>query len=137
MRVALNARREEKLNLEEVVLEYKTKALEVKILSHRAQIHAQYFQEVRNIREQYMEKLNEQFSRIQRERRQWKTKEPHFVYNYDPSRSIQVAYQTAYNQEVSILSGIARYVGFPGAPEIHGATSNDIEEDLRAMNVCI
>ena len=46
-----------------------------------------------------------------------------------------VAQQTAYNTEVSILSGMAKHVGFPAAPEIMGATQSEIEEDLKSLGV--
>lgn len=82
-----------------------------------------------------MYKLNEHFSAIQRERRHLKGKETQFVYNFNPKRSVQVTQQRAYNKEVSLLSGIARYVGFPAAPEIQGPSKEDVEADLRAMKV--
>ena len=37
--------------------------------------------------------------------------------------------------EVQILSGIAKYIGFPAAPEVKGATSNETQQDLEAMGV--
>jgi hypothetical protein len=50
-------------------------------------------------------------------------------------RSDQIRHQTAYNLEVSILSGVAKYVGFPAAPDISTARSTDVDDDLRAMKV--
>jgi hypothetical protein len=50
-------------------------------------------------------------------------------------RSDQIRHQTAYNLEVSVLSGVAKYVGFPAAPDISAARPTEIDEDLRAMKV--
>ena len=41
----------------------------------------------------------------------------------------------AYNMEVQILSGIAKYIGFPAAPEVKGAASSEMQQDLEAMGV--
>ncbi|EPE31584.1 hypothetical protein GLAREA_12340 [Glarea lozoyensis ATCC 20868] len=41
--------------------------------------------------------------------------------------------QVAYSNEVSILSGIAKYVGFPAAPAMASATAAELEEDMEKM----
>jgi hypothetical protein len=41
----------------------------------------------------------------------------------------------AYNKEVSILSGVAKYQGFPAAPDIRGATEDQVENDFDAITV--
>jgi hypothetical protein len=43
--------------------------------------------------------------------------------------------QASYNLEVSILSGIAKHVGFPAAPTIEGARASEIDDDFKAMGV--
>ena len=50
-------------------------------------------------------------------------------------RSKQISQQTAYNTEVSVLSGFAKYVGFPAAPEIQPVRRQDLEEDLQNMGI--
>ena len=37
--------------------------------------------------------------------------------------------------EVAILAGIAKYIGFPAAPEVKGAAPNEMQADLEAMGV--
>ena len=59
-----------------------------------------------------------------------------YTYMYQPKRSKQLQQQAAYNLEVSLLSGIAKYVGFPSAPEMKGAKSSEVEDDFRNMRVC-
>ena len=50
-------------------------------------------------------------------------------------RSEQIRQQAAYNLEVSILSGVAKHVGFPAAPELRAARPTEIDDDFRAMKV--
>ena len=48
---------------------------------------------------------------------------------------LQITQQTAYNKEVSVLSGIAKYVGFPTAPDITGVRAAELDEDMEKMGV--
>lgn len=137
MRQCIDERREQKIQLENVLLFYKQKTMENAVHAARAQSHSQYFQTVRAIRERHTERLNELFCRTQKERRQIQAREPRFGYAFNPKRSKQIAHQTAYNKEVSLLSGIARHVGFPAAPELHGARGSEMEDDFRAMQACL
>ena len=135
MRQALDARRDEKQRLEQINLQYKIQNLQKKILATRAQMHCQHYQKVREIRDDYLERLNSDYCQIQRERRQFIRKEPHFTYKFETDKPKQVENQTKYNKEVSLLSGIARHKGFPGAPELESAMSEDVEGDFREMRV--
>jgi hypothetical protein len=45
--------------------------------------------------------------------------------------------QVAYSNEVSILSGVAKYVGFPAAPPMASTTAAELEEDLEKMGVSL
>lgn len=124
---------EDKIQYEQTLLKYKLIALEKKSIAEKAQIHSQYMQSVREIRERTLEQLQKESYQLQRERRHVEGDVPDYSYLYTTNRAEQIANQTAYNTEVSILSGIAKYVGFPAAPEIAGARPNEIEEDLQAM----
>ena len=133
----LDQRRDEKIHLEHVLLEYKIKALETKSVAERSQLHSQYFQTVRAIRERKLEEVGEQWYQIQRDRRgcEGSGNVSDFTYNFATRRSQQITQQTAYNLEVSILSGVAKYVGFPAAPSINGARSSEIDDDFQNMGV--
>lgn len=135
MRQCLDARRDEKIELEKINLRYKIETLKVTTLAERAAMNSQFFQEIREARESHLEKLNERTSSLHKERKSLFAKDPHFSYAFEPRRSRQILAQTAYNKEVSILSGIARHVGFPAAPEMNGVRASDIEDDLKAMKV--
>lgn len=135
MRQCIDARRDEKIQLEHITMDYKVKCIENKVIAERAQLHSQFFQDVRELREQHLTTLNETFCQIQKERRQWKAKEPQFIYSFDPNRSQQITNQRAYNKEISLLSGIALHVGFPAAPLMEGAHPHEIEDDFRTMQL--
>ena len=148
----LDARRDEKIELEGTLLHYKVKALQTKSVAERSQIHSQYFQAVRSTREQKLEEVGEQWYQIQRDRRGWDggvpgrflppplpahadARLPDYAYRFNARRSQQITQQTSYNLEVSILSGVARHVGFPAAPPIEGARPSEIDEDFQSMGL--
>ena len=41
----------------------------------------------------------------------------------------------AYNTEVSMLAGIAKYEGFPAGPEVRGASSAEVDDDFKTIEV--
>ena len=132
---AISAQRRERIQHARTVFNFKVKALQNKSVAERTQHFSQYMQTVRDIRDRSLEQANKEWYQIQRERRTPDEDKTDTMYHFSMKRSDQVAQQTAYNTEVSILSGIAKYVGFPAAPEIEGASSTEIEDDLRKMGV--
>ena len=135
MMECIDQRRDEKIEYEQTLLRYKLQALERKSVAERAQLHGQYMQTARDIRDRVLEQISKEWYQIQRERRSWDGDLPCYMYKFPTKRSQQITQQTAYNTEVSVLSGIAKYVGFPSAPEITGARPNEIDDDLKSMGV--
>ena len=127
--------RDEKFEVEQKLLVYKIGALKNKAVAERSQIHSQYFQTVRDIRETHLERISEHFYRIQRDRFKADSSVPSFTIPFPEKRSQQIWQQTAYNKEVSILSGVAKYVGFPAAPELEASGQRDVEDDIQKMGV--
>jgi hypothetical protein len=127
--------RDEKFEVEQKLLVYKIGALKNKAVAERSQIHSQYFQTVRDIRERHLERISEHFYRIQRDRFKADSSVPNFSIPFPEKRSQQILQQTAYNKEVSILSGVAKYVGFPAAPELAASKQKDVEDDIQKMGV--
>ncbi|KIX98774.1 uncharacterized protein Z520_05235 [Fonsecaea multimorphosa CBS 102226] len=127
--------RDEKYEIEQKLLVYKIGALKNKAVAERSQIHSQYFQTVRDIRERHLERLSEHFYRIQRDRFKADSSIPSFSIPFPERRSQQILQQTAYNKEVSILAGVAKYVGFPAAPELAASKQKDIEDDIQKMGI--
>ena len=135
MMEAIDRRRDEKIESADTRLRFKLQALGNKTVATRAICHGQYMQEVREITDKILQEANKELYAIQRERKIREEDESSYFRHFQTRRSKQIINQTAYNTEVSILSGIAQYKGFPAAPEITGAKASDIEDDLRRMGV--
>lgn len=129
--------RDEKFDIEQKLLVFKIGALKRKSIAERAQIHSAYFQTVRDVREKHLERASEYFYRIQRDRFKTDESVPSFSIPFPTRRSQQITQQTAYNKEVSILSGVAKYIGFPAAPDLANASSGELDEDLEKMGVSV
>ncbi|KIW56133.1 hypothetical protein PV05_04815 [Exophiala xenobiotica] len=134
---AVQKHRDEKFEVEQKLLVYKVGALKNKAVAERSQIHSQYFQTVRDIRERYLERISEHFYRIQRDRFKADSSIPSYIIPFPEKRSQQILQQTAYNKEVSILSGVAKYVGFPAAPELASSKQKDVEDDMHKMGISL
>jgi hypothetical protein len=131
----IDDRRAEKIAYETRLLEYKQKNLEIITAAERHQMHSQYFQSVRHVREEVLEECNQRVFELQKGRRSLGCDDKQYMIRLPEKRSDQIRHQTAYNLEVSILSGVAKYVGFPAAPDISAARPLDVDDDLRAMKV--
>jgi hypothetical protein len=106
-----------------------------KSLAERAQAHSTYFQRVRDVREVHSSSISKQFYAIQHDRFKTDELSPHHIIPFPTRRSQQIAHQTAYNHEVSVMAGVAKYVGFPAAPTLSGARPSELEDDLEKMGV--
>lgn len=131
------ARRDDKIRIENKLMELKFESLQKQAVARRSQILSQYSQTVRAIREKKLELLGKQWYDIQHDRRGYAGNVPDYALKYPPKRSQQITHQMAYNKEVSILSGIAKYVGFPAAPAMSAATPVELEDDLDKMGVSL
>ncbi|KFY18675.1 hypothetical protein V493_08430 [Pseudogymnoascus sp. VKM F-4281 (FW-2241)] len=129
----IDARRDEKMRIETRRAEYTRETIEKSAVGKRAQILSQFYQEVREIREQKLELLGKQWYEIQHDRRAHGSSVDDYALRYTTKREDQLRDQTAYNLEVSVLSGIAKYRGFPAAPAMAPATSSELEDDFKKM----
>lgn len=117
---------------------YRMQSIRERTLGERSQLHSQYFQTVRELREDMLYQLGEDWYGIQKERRQQHQEgEERFLYKLPSKKSAQIRQQAKYNQEVSVLSGVAKYVGFPAAPDISGVQDSGLDDDLKAMRVSL
>lgn len=132
MKEVIDRRRDQKIKYEQTLLKYKLESLQRESIANKAQMHSQYMQTVGELRDMYLSQINAEIYQTQRERRSCEADIPDYLYAFTSKRSKQITEQTAYNEEVSLLSGIAKYVGFPAAPDILTARSNEWEEDERA-----
>ena len=131
----VDERRKERIHYENTLFRYKQKALGIRLRAEHSQLHSQYFQEVREIRDKALERCGKFLYDIQKGRRRWGASESDYTHMYQPRRSRQLQQQAAYNLEVSILSGVAKHVGFPAAPEMKGANPSEVDEDFQNMRV--
>ena len=137
MMQCIDARRDGKLRLEDRRVEYNEQTINKTAVAKRAQILSQFYQDVRAIRERKLEHLGKQWYEIQHDRRAYGKNVDDYVLSFPTKKIEQVKNQIAYNTEVSILSGIAKYRGFPAAPAMSPATSQEREDDFKAMGVCM
>lgn len=130
---SVDARRDDKLRIVEAEYRLNQEALQRWAVAGRAQIMSQYYQDVRRTREEVLEELGNEWYRIQQQRRFHANNIADFSLHYPDARPKALKQAIAYNKEVSILSGIAKHRGFPGAPEIAGASLAEIEDDLEEI----
>ena len=138
MVAAVDARLQKQRREADAYYKYKLQAIKQRTLADRTQLHSQYFQEVREIRESELYKLGENWYAIQKERRSSHADDDaKYIYKFPTKKSQQIKQQAKYNLEVSVLGGVAKYVGFPAAPDINGAQGGDLDSDLKAMKVLL
>ncbi len=135
MKEAIDQRRDQKVEYETDLMRLKLMTLQRESIANKSQAHSQYMQTVREVRDSYLESLNKKYYQVQRERRSCEGDVPDYMYTFTTKRSQQITHQATYNTEVAILAGVAKYVGFPAAPEIGSARSKEIDDDLRSMGV--
>ncbi|KKZ67318.1 hypothetical protein EMCG_07002 [[Emmonsia] crescens] len=127
--------RDDKIKYERTLFKYKLSSLFNKSQAERCQTNSSYFQRARDVREKYLDEASSLHYRIQQDRFQNAEASPDFSIPFPTRRSQQISQQTAYNKEVSILSGFAKYVGFPAAPAILPARQSETDEDLAKMGI--
>jgi hypothetical protein len=131
----IDARRDERVRILDTEFQLRLAVLRKRATAERAQILSQFFQAIRESREKALEDLGRQWYEIQHERRSYVNTIPEYGLRYPSSMSQNVRNAIAYSKEVSILSGIAKYRGFPAAPDIRGAAASELDADLEAITV--
>ena len=135
MMECVDARRGEKVRIARQELDLNLEALGRWAVARRAQIHSQFYQDVRETRERAVAELGQHWYAIQHERRKHANNVPDFGLRYPQNQVQRVRNALSYNKEVSILSGVAKYEGMPAAPEMRGASLQEMDEDLEIMAV--
>ncbi|KOS18673.1 Transcriptional regulatory protein DEP1 [Escovopsis weberi] len=132
MKQCLDDRLNQKLEAANKEYEFRMKAHERRAVAQRSQVWSQYFQAVRERREQTLEALNKQWYDVQSARRNAHSLPDYgLLFPRDPAQRVRNA--IAYNTEVSTLAGMAKYEGFPAGPELKGASAPELEADLAQM----
>ncbi|KAH8910527.1 hypothetical protein BR93DRAFT_860832, partial [Coniochaeta sp. PMI_546] len=133
MLACIDARRDERIRVSTIELGMRMDLLKRKAVAERAQIMTQYHQGIRASRERVLEDLGREWYEIQHERRRAANNIPDFGIRLPATKKETLRAAVAYNKEVSILSGVAKYQGFPAAPDIRGARDEEIEGDFEAI----
>lgn len=135
MMQCIDARRDERQRVIDLEYQFNMDTTKRWAVARRAQIHGQYFQSIRQSREDILEDLGRQWYQIQQQRRKHANNIPDFGIRFPMSKPQRVRNAIAYNKEVSILSGVAKHEGFPAAPQINGASVGEMDEDLEEILV--
>ena len=133
----VDERRDERLRVSKLELELNTEVLKRRAVAERAQIMSQYCQSVRESREKALDNLGREWYEIQHERRRYANNIPDYGIRFPSTRTQSLRQAIAYNKEVSILSGFAKYKGFPAAPSISGASEEQLDEDFDSIRVSL
>lgn len=134
MKQCLDDRLAQKLQEVNLEYEFRIQAHERRAVAVRAQAWSQFFQAVRERREQTLESLNQQWYEVQTARRSAHSLPDYgLLFPKDPVRRVRNA--IAYNSEVSTLAGLAKFEGFPAGPELKGASSSEVDADFSAIEV--
>ncbi|CUS08648.1 unnamed protein product [Tuber aestivum] len=134
-KTCIDQKLEEKVRLADAHYKYGMESLSIATRVSRAQVHSQYFQTVRHLREDALEKCSELWYQIQRERRAGDALVSEFSYRIPDRQSTRIKQRQQYNWEVALLSGIAKHIGFPAAPDVVGASEEEIVDDLECMGI--
>lgn len=134
MKSVLDKRRDQKIHYEQTRLKLKLQSLQRESIANKAAAHSQYMQTVAEIREKSLSSINKDIHQTQRERRSCEAEVPDYMYKFSTKRSQQIIEQIAYNEEISLLSGVAKYVGFPAAPQVLTARPKEFDIDRRNID---
>ncbi|KAF3482109.1 uncharacterized protein GIQ15_04868 [Arthroderma uncinatum] len=154
-----------KIHHEKALHAYKLQALCVKSRAERAQCNSSYYQTVREIRESALDAVSEHQYKVQHDRfggiginspgagigsgtytglggpgtgilaDSTSDAVTEYTIPFPTRLSKQIAHQAAYNREVAVLAGFAKYVGFPAAPSLKASRGQEMEEDLEKMGI--
>lgn len=133
----LEERRAEKIRRSTLELQFKLSVLRRRAVAERAQIMSQFYQAVRESRDETVAELGQEWYQIQQERRRAANTIPDYGIRFPATRAQAIRNAVSYNKEVSVLSGFAKHVGFPAAPSINGASEEQLEADLEAIHVSL
>ncbi|KAH6660269.1 Sds3-like-domain-containing protein [Truncatella angustata] len=135
MMECIDTRKDDKLRIAENEFHLNIGTLGRWAVARRAQIHSQYYQDVRETRERIIGELGQYWYAIQHERRKHANNVHDFGLRFPQAPAQRVRDALAYNKEVAILSGVAKYEGMPAAPDMRGASSQELDDDFEAMNL--
>jgi hypothetical protein len=127
--------RDEKIRLAIALRNYQRQRISNTIRASREQVHQQFLKDQAEIKSKLLLKTTEDWYKINRERRAMDVVTSEYTYQVSEDRYSQVLQRQAQNDEVSLLMGIHKNVGFPAMPELTSTTEEAIEHDLAEMGL--
>ncbi|KAK9318279.1 Sds3-like-domain-containing protein [Lipomyces starkeyi] len=125
--------RDTRIKLADAHRKYRRRCIENQTRSYRTHIHQQLYKNNANLRAAMIQETTETWYKVNRERRAMDTVVPFYGYRIPEKRSVIYRQRQAQYNEIALLTGIAKYIGFPAAPEIKSATADEVAEDMEAL----
>ncbi|KAK9237310.1 Sds3-like-domain-containing protein [Lipomyces kononenkoae] len=126
--------RDKKIQLADAHRKYRRRCIENQTRSYRTHIHQQLYNKHASLRAAMIQETTETWYKVNRERRAMDTLVPFYGYRIPEKRSVIYRQRQAQYNEIALLAGIAKYIGFPAAPEIKSATADEVAEDMEALH---
>ncbi|KAI5789143.1 Sds3-like-domain-containing protein [Geopyxis carbonaria] len=134
-KACVDQRLQEKIRLADAQYKYAMENLDTATHVSRAQIHSQYFQQTRQLREDTLYACSELWYNIQRERRSGDSLVPDYTFRIPDRQSTRIKQRMQYNWEVQILGAVQKHIGFPAAPNVTGATEEEKLGDFEELGI--
>ncbi|KAK9329993.1 Sds3-like-domain-containing protein [Lipomyces starkeyi] len=125
--------RDRRIMLADAHRKYRRRCIENQTRSYRTHIHQQLYKNNANLRAAMIQETTETWYKVNRERRAMDTVVPFYGYRIPEKRPVIYRQRQAQYNEIALLTGIAKYIGFPAAPEIKSATADEVAEDMEAL----
>jgi hypothetical protein len=133
----IDSHRAEKTKLAELERKYKLESVARKTIAQRTQVHQQFYKQVFDAKNHLLKEITEEWYKINKERRTMDLLVPEYSYKIPEYTDELVHQRQQLNQEISILVGLNQYYGFPKAPQLKPVEGDELNDDLRAMNIPI
>jgi hypothetical protein len=132
----IDAHREEKIRLAALTQKYELECIDRKTRAQRTAIHQQFLKRSSDFRTKYLQAVMTDWDTINKERRNMDLEDyPEYHYRVPEFVDEMVHQRAKYNQEISTLVGLNEYYGFPTAPRLAPVEGQELDDDLKAMNI--
>ncbi|KAK9472137.1 Sds3-like-domain-containing protein [Dipodascopsis tothii] len=128
-------KRDDRITLARAHWRYRRRCVENQIKAMRVHIHQQYYKNRADLRAKMILDTTQRWYQVNRERRAMDALVPRLGYRIPEKKQIIVRELQAQYDEIAILSGLSKYIGFPAAPEVKSASQEEIYEDLQALGI--
>lgn len=127
--------REAKLKIARSRRKYQLQCIDNQTRAQRDHIHQQFLKDQAESRADLLRNTTEDWYQVNRERREMDSIVPNESYRPPKDRVTAIHERQLLNNEISLLSGLNKYFGFPLAPSIQPATTSEIENDLMELGI--